>query len=245
MPVKKPDQKQDQVLVACPHCGHQQPEARSGFSSVCKQCHGHFRIQDVLHPVAKARPAAPQQRRVICFECGAELDIPASAESSMCKKCSRYLDLHDYLITTALAKNFRTKGKLLIEPKGCVFNTDSIAGEVVIRGKFHGKLVAEQSLTICNGSDIKGSLKAAHLIIPVDTHFRWADRLSIGSAEITGELVANLHATGTVTLKATARCFGDIDAVGLVVEEGAIIVGNLRINPTPPRCSGVSAACPP
>ena len=235
MPVKKPDQKQDQVLVACPHCGHQQPEARSGFSSVCKQCGGHFRIQDVLHPVSKARAPAPRQRRVICFECGTELDVPASAESSMCKKCSRYIDLHDYLITTALAKNFRTKGKLLIEPKGCVFNTDTIAGEVVIRGKFHGKLIAEQSLTIYDGSDIKGSLKIAHLIIPAGNHFRWADRLPIGSAEITGELAANLQATGTVILKSSARCFGDIEARNIVVEEGAVVVGKWQIgSPAPP-----------
>jgi len=229
-----PTIKQDQVLVGCPHCGHQQPEARSAFSTVCKECAQHFRVQEALNPVRKETMRAPRQQRIVCFECGAELDVPASAESSMCKWCSRYLDLHDYRITTALAKNFKTKGKFVVEPKGYVFNSETVAGDVVIKGKFHGKLTAEKSLTIYSGSELKGSLSTAHLIIPAENHFRWPNGIAIGSAEIAGELAASVQATGTVTLKATARCFGDVTAKNLVIEDGAVIVGNLCI-----RCSKV------
>jgi cytoskeletal protein CcmA (bactofilin family) len=224
-----PVNKQDQVLVVCPHCGHQQPEPNSAFSTRCKKCGEHFRVQEVLHPERKAPEHGPQQRRITCFECNAELDVPASAESTMCKWCSRYLDLHDYRITTAMAKNFKTKGKFIIEPKGNVFNTDIIAGNVVVKGKLHGKLRAEQSLTIYSGAEIKGTVTAARLIIPPENHFRWTNPLMVGSAEIAGELAASLQATGTVTLKSTARCFGDVTAGNLVIEEGAVVVGNLRI----------------
>ena len=55
------------------------------------------------------------------------------------------------------------------------------------------------------------------------------DTLKIGSAEIAGELKADVHAEGTVLLKATAKMFGDIEAKGFVVEEGAVIVGNAKI----------------
>ena len=221
--------KQDQVLVGCPHCGHQQSEARTAFSTNCKQCGRHFHVQEALNPTPKVVVHAPRQRRITCFECGAELDVPASAESTMCKKCSRYLDLHDYKITTAHAKNFKTKGRFIIEPKGYVFNTDTTGGEVIIRGKFLGKLTAEQSLTIYSGADIKGSLTVAHLIIPAENHFRWANELRVGSAEIAGELAANVQATGTVTLRSTARWFGDLVAGAVVVEAGAVVVGKLRI----------------
>ncbi|HSY18304.1 MAG TPA: polymer-forming cytoskeletal protein [Candidatus Acidoferrales bacterium] len=230
-----PAKKQDKILVGCPHCGHQQPEAREAFSTICKECGQHFHVQEALNPKPKTAARAPRQRHVICFECGAELDVPASAESSMCKKCSRYLDLHDYKITTAQAKNYKTKGRFVVEPKGYVFNTDTIGGEVVIKGKFHGKLTAEQSLTIYSGADIKGSITAAHLIIPAENHFRWPDRLQVGTAEIAGELAANMHATGTVTLKATARWFGDLVAAGLVVEAGAVVVGKLQIGVKPKK----------
>jgi cytoskeletal protein CcmA (bactofilin family) len=227
MPVKA--KTEDKVLVACPHCAHQQRESNAAFSTICKQCGQHFRVQEVLNPVRHAPEFAPRLRRIKCFECGADLDVPASAESSMCKWCSRYLDLHDYRITTAMAKNFKTKGQFVIEPKGWVFNTETTAGDVVIRGKFHGKLTAERSLTIYSGAEIKGSLNIAHLVIPAENHFRWTESLKVGSAEIAGELAASLQATGTITLKATARCFGDVSAANLVIEEGAVVVGNLQI----------------
>jgi cytoskeletal protein CcmA (bactofilin family)/DNA-directed RNA polymerase subunit RPC12/RpoP len=227
-----PATKQDNVLVACPHCGHQQPEPRAAFSTNCKKCARHFHVQEALNPVRKIPARALDLRRIICFECGAELDIPASAESTMCKRCSRYLDLHDYRISNAVAKNFKTKGRFIVEPKGYVFNTETVAGEVVIKGKFHGKLSAERSLTIYSTAGIKGSLTAAHLIIPAENHFRWLEVIEIGSAEIAGELAASLHATGTVTLKSTARFFGDVHAANLVVEAGAVVVGKMNIGST-------------
>jgi len=215
--------------VACPHCGHQQPEWRSAFSTNCRKCARHYRVQEALNPAPKAPDRAPPQRHITCFECGAELDVPASAKSTMCKKCSHYLDLHDYDINTAVSKNFKTKGRFVVEPKGYVFNTETVARDVVIKGRFHGKLIAEQSLTIYTGGEIKGTVAAAHLIIPAENHFRWPAGFKIGSAEIAGELVTTLRAAGTVTLKSTARWFGDLTAQSLVVEAGAVIVGTLKI----------------
>jgi cytoskeletal protein CcmA (bactofilin family)/DNA-directed RNA polymerase subunit RPC12/RpoP len=202
-----PATKQDKVLVACPHCGHQQPEPRAAFSTNCKKCGQHFHVQEALNPARKTPARQLDLRRIICFECGAELDVPASAESTMCKRCSRYVDMHDYRIANAIAKNFKTKGVFTVEPRGYVFNTESIAGEVII----------------------KGSLAAAHLIIPAENHFRWPDVMNVGSVEIAGELAANLRATGTITLKSSARMFGDLEADGLVVEVGAVVVGKMRI----------------
>lgn len=224
-----PALKQDQVLVACPHCGHQQPEWRSAFSTNCRKCGRHYRVQEALNPAPRAPDRTPPQRRIICFECGTELDVPASAESTMCKRCSRYVDLHDYDINTAVSKNFKTKGRFVVEPKGYVFNTETVAWDVIVKGRFHGKLTAEQSLTICTGAEIKGPVIAAHLIIPAENHFRWPAGFKIGSAEIAGEVVATVQTAGTVTLKSTARWFGDLTAKNLVVEEGAVIVGALRI----------------
>jgi cytoskeletal protein CcmA (bactofilin family) len=157
--------------------------------------------------------------------------VPASAESTICKRRSTYVDLHDYRITSAPAKNFRTKGAFVVQPKGYVFNTESIVGDAAIKGKFHGKLTAERSLTIYSTADIKGSLTAGRLVIPAENHFRWGSQIKAGSAEITGELVANLRAEDTVVLKSTARFFGNIDARNLVVEDGAIVAGKMQISP--------------
>jgi cytoskeletal protein CcmA (bactofilin family)/DNA-directed RNA polymerase subunit RPC12/RpoP len=229
MPVKK----QDQVLVACPHCGHRQAEPREAFSSLCKRCGRHLRIQDILHPAPPPSRHSPSQRRITCFECGAELVVPSSAESTMCKWCSSYVDLHSYRIASAMAKNFKTKGMLVIEPNGCVFNTESVVGDAVIRGKYHGKLTIEHSLTVYSTADIKGNLTAASLVIPAENHFRWPDILPVGSAEIAGEFAGRLRARGAVVVRATARLFADTEARDLKVEAGAVIVGRMRIGLTP------------
>lgn len=226
-----PPTRQTRVQVACPHCGHRQPEPPTAYSTMCKACGGHFHVQEALKPAPKIARSAPRKRRVTCFECGAELEVPASAESTMCKWCSRYVDLHDYRITVPVAKNFKTKGAFIIEPKGNVFNSETVAGDVVIKGKFKGKLTAERSLTIYSGADIKGALTAARLVIPAENHFAWDGLLVIGSAEIAGELTANLRVEDTVALKSAARLFGNIDARNLVVEEGAVVVGQMQIGP--------------
>jgi cytoskeletal protein CcmA (bactofilin family)/DNA-directed RNA polymerase subunit RPC12/RpoP len=225
MPAKKPAK----VLLSCPHCGNQQAEPPSAISSVCKKCGKHFHVQDVLHPAPKEIVRGPDQRRITCFECHAELDIPASAESTMCKRCSHYIDLKDYLITSAVSKNFKTKGAFVVEPKGYVFNTEAVVGDATIKGRFLGKLAAEHSLTIFSTAEIKGSFKTARLIIPKDNHFFWKEPLNVANADIAGELVASLQVTGTVFLRATGRLFGDVVAGNFVVESGAVFVGKTKI----------------
>ena len=225
MPAKKPAK----VLLSCPHCGHQQAEPPSAISSVCKKCGKHFHVQEVLRPTAKAVERAPDKRHITCFECHAELDIPASAESTMCKKCSRYIDLKSYTINSAVSKNFKTKGDFVIEPKGYVFNTEIVAGHAVLKGRLLGKIFAEQSLTIHSTAEIKGSFKTTRLIIPEGNVFRWPEVLELEHAEIAGELVANLNVSGMVTLRAKARVFGDVTAKNCIVEEGAVLVGQVRI----------------
>jgi cytoskeletal protein CcmA (bactofilin family) len=223
-----PPKKQDQILVACPRCGHQQEEPRTAISSNCKKCGEHLRVQEILHPVPKAAATGPERKHITCFECGADLEVPVSAESTMCKKCSRYIDMKNYVINSAVSKNFKTKGSFVIEPKGYVFNTEAVVKEAVIKGRFLGKMFAEQSLTIYSSAEIKGSFTTARLVIPPANHFRWAETLKIASAEIAGELAADLLATDRVILRATAKLFGDVEAANLIVEEGAVVVGRVR-----------------
>jgi cytoskeletal protein CcmA (bactofilin family) len=221
--------KQDKLLVSCPHCGQRQSEPRAAISTICKKCGGHFLVQEALKPRSKTIETAPERRRVNCFNCGTELEVAISAESTMCKRCSSYVDLKDYRIASAVSKNFRTKGSFVVEPKGYVFNTEAVVGEAVIRGRFHGKLVVEGSLTIYSTAEIKGSFVAGHLIIPAENHFFWNEPLRPDSAEIGGELAANLNTAGTAILKSTARLFGNLEATNLVVEAGAVVVGRMRI----------------
>ena len=84
-------------------------------------------------------------------------------------------------------------------------------------------------MTIYSTAEIKGTFTAGSLIIPAGNIFRWKEQLKVGSAEIAGELVADLRAQKSIVVSSTGRLFGRIDAKGLTVEEGGVAVGETRI----------------
>lgn len=188
-----------------------------------------MRVQDLLKPAPKTPKAAPEQKHITCFDCHTELDVPATAQSTMCKRCSTYIDLHDYNITNAVSKNFKTKGIFVIQPTGYVFNTEAVVSEAVIKGRFLGKLAVERSLTIHSTAEIKGTFTAARLIIPAANSFRFGSMIKVRSAEISGELVANLEVEESLLVRAQGRVFGAIAARSVIVEFGGVLVGPAKI----------------
>jgi cytoskeletal protein CcmA (bactofilin family)/ribosomal protein S27E len=221
--------KPEKINVACPHCGHVQLEPRDGYSTVCKQCQRHFRLEDVLHPKTGPADKPHNTRQVTCFQCATVLDVSTQAESTMCKRCSTHIDLRNYTINQAVSKNFRTHGSFEVGDKGYVFNTEVEAGDAVIRGRFLGKIHAHRTLTIYAPEQFKGSFKAGLLIIPEGVKLLWPKPLEVQSAYIAGELVASVRIPGTVELKATGLLFGDVEAANLLVEDGGVLVGHVKI----------------
>ena len=224
-----PPPKPDTIRVTCPRCGHAQLEPRAAYSTVCKKCHRHFRLEEVLHPATEPPKPQFEQKQVRCFRCGTQLAVSVAASSTMCKRCGSHLDLADYRITQTVSKNFTTHGRLVIEEKGYVLNSEAHVADAVIKGRFIGKLITEGTLEIHSSANIKGNLSPGRLLILAGHHFRWPEPLRVQAAEIAGELVASLQAGGTVLLRRTARFFGTVQARNLVVESGAVFVGSARI----------------
>lgn len=227
-----PARKTDKVQVTCPHCGHRQAESRLAISTNCRSCRQYFSVE--TKPPEPARPRTPAKpsantRQITCFDCGTALDVALTAESTMCKRCSSYVDLKDYRIDKAVSKNFKTKGAFVIEPKGYVFNTETIAEHAIIRGRFLGQLDVRGSLTVYKGAQIKGRFKAAKLIVPEGESFRWPETIRANAMDIAGELVANISIREGARFRATARFFGNVEATNLVIDEGAVVVGRVRL----------------
>jgi cytoskeletal protein CcmA (bactofilin family) len=220
--------KPEKAVLTCPQCGAQQWVAPAAFSAVCKQCGQYLRVQELLKPSPKAPAPAPAQKRIVCFDCQAEFEVPASAQSTMCKKCSCYIDLHDYSITNAVSKNFKTRGSFVIQPSGYVFNSETVATDAAIKGRFIGKLIVERSLTLYASAKIKGPLHAAHLIIPAANQIHWEGKLEVGSAEINGELAADLHAKA-VHVQTSGALTGTLTAASLIIDAGAAVKIAARI----------------
>lgn len=235
-----PPAKQNTVLVKCPKCGHEQAEPRGGYSSLCKKCHAHFRLEETLHPAPKPAGPAIAQRLVECFECGTSLEVPVAAESTLCKRCGRHVDLNDYRITATVSRNYRTHGKLILEEKGYILNTDSRVGDAVLKGRFIGKIEAVRTLELHSSAAIKGTFKTGCLVIPAAQHIRWPTPIQVGGADIAGEWVGELHCAGTLRLRATSRFFGELQASRLVVEPGAVIVASAKVGPAAPGAASAT-----
>jgi cytoskeletal protein CcmA (bactofilin family) len=224
----------ERAPVTCPHCGHTQLEPLAVISTVCRKCRGAIQVREDARAPRKAKRSlsagkpAVEVRDLRCFTCSTLLSVPVSAESTMCKRCSSHIDLRDYVINQAVSKNFRTHGRFEVRQRGYVFNTDSIVGEAVLKGRFHGKLYAKHRLEIHTGAEIKGSFGAGLLVIPVGQVFSWPQVIKVEAAEIEGELAGTLHADGLVSVRSSGRLFGDVQARDLVVEHGAVVVGNLQ-----------------
>ena len=186
-------------------------------------------MQEALRPAAPVATRALEQRRIRCFQCGTDLDVAKAAASTMCKRCSSHVDLADYQIAQTVSKSFRTHGRLVLEEKGHLLNTESLVGEAVVKGRLIGKLATEGALEIHSSATIKGTIVPGRLVIPAGQHFRWAQVLSLRDAEISGEWVGDLTGTGTVVLKPSARFFGNVTALNMIVEAGAVFVGTARI----------------
>jgi cytoskeletal protein CcmA (bactofilin family) len=230
MPPMPPGTK-DKLLVCCPACGHKQPEPKSAISTNCRACGKHIELAEAGRP-QQVKASGPELKRkpVKCFDCGVEQEVAVAAQSTLCRRCGRYIDLADYRITSAVSKNFKTRGNFVIEAKGYVFNTEAIVGDAIIKGRFLGKLQAERTLTIHSSAEIKGTFYAGKLIIPAGTMFTWKTPIVVSSAEIAGELVGELRADQSILLKSTARFFGQIAAARLAVEEGAVLVGTASVD---------------
>ena len=172
--------KNEKVTVVCPKCGHEQQEPALAYSTRCKECREHFRLEDVLRPAKKVVNHQGGRKQVSCFKCNTELEVPVTAMSTMCKRCGSHVDLRDYTIANAVSKNFKTKGRFVIEQGGFLFNTESVAGEAVIKGRFLGNLRAERSLEIYSSAEIKGHLTTGLLILPEGQRFPVGGDTAIG-----------------------------------------------------------------
>lgn len=215
--------------VACPTCGHLQSEPPTAYSTVCGKCGKHFRLQEVLHPVAKPEKPRTDLRVVECFQCGTRLEVPRTAVSTMCRRCSSYVDLADYQVNQTVTKSFRTHGRLVVEAKGYLVNTEAVVGEAIVKGRVIGKLTAHGTLEVHSSARLEGAFTAGLLVIPSGHSFHRAEVVHAGNIEIQGELVASVCVSGVVRVRAGGRCFGNVQAADLMVEDGGILVGNFRI----------------
>ena len=97
---------------------------------------------------------------VVCTHCGKATEVAQRAMSVFCPHCHQRLILEDFKIKTYYAvRDFSTCGDIVVEKKGHVVAPIK-AGNLTIKGKVNGDVVAQGKVTIAKTGSLTGGLEA-------------------------------------------------------------------------------------
>jgi cytoskeletal protein CcmA (bactofilin family) len=94
-----------------------------------------------------------------------------------------------------------------------VKGTLKFEAELNFDGKLEGEIISESGiLTLGKNADVHGELKAKSVVVH-------------------GSVTGNIEVTERCELKATSQLIGDLKAMRIAIEEGAIFVGKSEVTP--------------
>jgi cytoskeletal protein CcmA (bactofilin family) len=231
------------IEVQCPHCGNIQLEPELAKSTYCRKCSGYI-------PLGKGRKASESheaekqpsvfqklegllgvQRTIIakCFECAGKREVPKTANSTICPLCGAYIDLQDYRIIGNYSRSIRTRGRLIITPKGDLNSNRVICDYADIQGSMRGNLICGGDVYVRIKGKLSGSIqaKAVHIVRKSEVEFVRPLRAEL--VEIEGIMSGRIISTGKVVIQKTGRLTGVVFGRGFSVEKGGEFFGELSI----------------
>jgi cytoskeletal protein CcmA (bactofilin family) len=218
-------------------------------STVCRQCGRYFspfapKPGLKLRTKEEAQAAAPdpsllqkfggmwnQPRSSVveCFECRRKHEVSDAATSTNCPSCSAHIDLRDYKITTSFSRTIRTRGELHLTSKGDLSSTSVTCKSALIEGKLRGNIHCSESAVIDFVGKLPGRLTAKHVTVERKADVQCFRRVTVGSIEIKGRMIAEIVANTSVHIHKNASLEGNVTAKAITVEKGGLFSGQLVI----------------
>ncbi len=233
------------VNVECPHCGFEQLESLAAQSTICRNCSSHFEIKpkggenatrlkvNVNPLVGIVKKTSPDvQRTVACFACGATHKVSSLAKTTLCPSCGAYIDLQDFEINGLFSRSIRTRGRLVVLPRGDLNCAKAVCGSAVVEGRLRGSLVCEGKAVLkCRGK-LSGEIEANHLVIERGAEIEFLRPIRAGRIEIMGKASGKFYCGTEVYIYKKGVLVGAVHAKAFVIDQGGIFVGDMEIRPT-------------
>jgi cytoskeletal protein CcmA (bactofilin family)/Zn finger protein HypA/HybF involved in hydrogenase expression len=235
------------VEVQCPHCGNIQLEPELAKSTYCRKCSGYIQIskggrtggprQDVQKApsvLQKIEGLLGVQRTVVarCFECPGKREVPKSATSTICPLCGAYIDLQDYKIVGTYSRSIRTRGNVLITPKGDLNSNRAICESALVQGHMRGALTGATDILIKLKGKLSGSIEAPLVIIDKKSEVECVRPIRADLVEVYGIISARIISNGKVVVKRGGSLRGAVNARSFIVDKGGEFYGDLSIGQT-------------
>jgi cytoskeletal protein CcmA (bactofilin family)/Zn finger protein HypA/HybF involved in hydrogenase expression len=235
------------IEVQCPHCGNIQLEPELAKSTYCRKCSGYIQIskggrtgepKQEVHKtpsvLQKIEGLLGVQRTTSarCFECPGKREVPKNATSTICPLCGAYIDLQDYKIVGNYSRSIRTRGVILITPKGDLNSNRAICETAEIQGHLRGALTGAKDVRIKLKGKLSGSIEAPLIIIDKKSEVECVRPIRGDLIEVYGIISARIISNGKVVVKRGGILRGSVNARGFVVDKGGEFYGDLSIGQT-------------
>jgi len=187
----------------------------------------------VVATAAVSTTAQPTSQQIRCLDCGYEYRLNGRMPKTNCPKCRAALDLAGFTIAGECHDELRTLGNIRITTGSVVTGARLVATDIILAGRVASSSVeAFRQLVVQAGAEfLRREIRAADLRIDPGAEIGLAGPVVYRHIEILGRVRANLYCTGMLIVRAGGLLVGDAHSAHIMVEDGAGIVGSLRISP--------------
>ena len=197
-----------------------------------------------LRPTAQDQNGGSREapRQVECFDCHAVHRASRTASSTQCPQCSAYIDLRDVEIKERTTQRIRTRGDVEIGKKGAFLGTSIHCGNLTIYGSVTGSIYASGTVQLHSDTKIIGEIRCRRLVMDRKFEVHCLQPVHAGEIEISGHLHAHCHATRSITLTRTGVMEGNVHAPAIIMEPGAVLNGQVKVQNPEARLHGRTPA---
>ena len=171
----------------------------------------------------------PEKKPIRCFECGHIHEVSIAASSTQCARCSLYISLSDQDIRSQYSRNVRTRGNVNIHRKGSVIGCEIACHDLTVLGKLSGSVDCSGNATFKNSGKVLGSMHCKHIVVDRKCELDFPQGIIAESADIYGVVRGDILCSGTIHIFKTGSVFGDATARAVVVKDGGVLTGQMRI----------------
>ena len=164
-----------------------------------------------------------------CFDCRRRFTVPEGAKSTTCPQCGSHLRLGNLSVDRLWHEPVRTGGDVEVLPTGDIRTTRVQCSNLTVRGRFSGMLHASGTATFATDAPVFGEVHCVHLVVPRAFHVRFANRVYCDSAEIHGDVTADICCRGQLWITKGASVTGAVLAGRLKLDGGASLDGPMCV----------------
>ncbi len=222
----------------CPHCGHTQVESSHLISTFCRACGQHYSVEPTKStPIRKKQDSkkAIITQALICHRCGLHQRVSVHAQTTLCIQCSTSIHLTDVLIAQSTSQEVDTRGELTILPEVCLEGGFSICNSAVIKGKFSGILLCEQTVRFFGEGRCRAKLRAKRVVIEAGADLYFHFPIYTEELVVYGQLAASILCRGIIRIHRKGFLDGLVRARAMEVFKFGRYTGNLHIHCDEPQ----------